>query len=319
MDGSAFEPWLLAIVANETRNTVRSAVRRWRRCGAPGARRGGRVVAEIGWGIEMRMRTARAVCGSVTGFAAALALVVAGAPQAVAGGSTSVLVVAPGSGESTALYVSDKEYAELEAGLGHLGADIGKGQREQPPGLAMGDGSRQINVTWMVHDVRPWRVDRAYPVAPGTKGGGDGKGSKGGKGADAVWIHTTTDVESMRGVWHKAKDPAHLTALFKKLGVLGPPTDKGNQAIGPGSDSNPPPTPASEAEAEAGAGAEAGAESGQAAARGGTDVTPGDGGTDWWWAIPGAAAGAAGALLLRGSLVGRRPHEGGPRQELRDL
>ncbi|MEV0525301.1 hypothetical protein AB0I66_17910 [Streptomyces sp. NPDC050439] len=259
----------------------------------------------------------------MAGFAAALALVVAGAPQAVAGGSTSVLVVSPGSGESTALYVSDKEYEELEAGLGHLGADIGKGQREQPPGLAMGDGSHQINVTWMVHDVRPWRVDRAYPVVSGAKDGGDGKEGGDGKGADAVWIHTTTDVESMKGVWHKAKDPAHLTALFKKLGVLGPPTDKGNQAIGPGSDSTPPPTSSSKAEDGAGAGA------GQAAASGGTDVSPGDGGTDWWWAIPGAAAGAAGALLLRGplagrrpllaSLRGRRPHEGGPRQELRDL
>ncbi|MGW6025924.1 hypothetical protein [Streptomyces sp. NPDC055099] len=273
--------------------------------------------------MRMRMRTARAVCGSVAGVAASLALVVAGAPQAVAGGSTSVLVVAPASGESAALYISDREYEELEAGLGYLGADMGKGQREQPPGLAMGDGSRQINVTWMVHDVQPWRVDRAYPVAAGAKDDGDGKdtkdgrGGRGGKGADVVWIHTTTDVGSMKGVWHKAKDPARLTALFDKLGVLGPPTDRGNRAIGPGSDSTPPPTSASETGA------------GQAAASGGTDVTPGDGGTDWWWAIPGAAAGAAGALLLRGplagrrpllaSLRGRRPHEGGPRQELRDL
>nr|WP_237527728.1 sigma factor [Streptomyces sp. SID337] len=38
-DGAAFEPWLLTIVANETRNTVRSAVRQ--RSVGPGEERGG--------------------------------------------------------------------------------------------------------------------------------------------------------------------------------------------------------------------------------------------------------------------------------------
>ncbi|MEU3740763.1 hypothetical protein AB0E78_27335 [Streptomyces sp. NPDC032198] len=260
----------------------------------------------------MRVRTARGMCGSVAGVAAALALVVMGAPQAVAGGPTSVLVVSPESGQSTALYVSDKEYGELERGLGRAG-DLAGGRRQQPPGLNMSDESRQINVTWMLHDVRPWRVDRAYPVASVSKGSEDGKG---GEGAAVVWIHTTTDVESMTGSWHKAKDPARLTALFKKLGVMGAPSDKGNQAIPPRADLVPSPTSASQAG------------DGQAAS-GRADGIRGDGGTDWWWVIPGVAAGAAGALLLRGplterrpllaSLRGRRPHEEGPRQELRDL
>lgn len=267
----------------------------------------------------MRVRTARGMCGSVAGVAATLALVV-GAPQAVAGGSTSVLMVSPESGQSASLYISDKEYDELEAGLGYLGGGVGKGQHEQPPGLVMGDGTRQINVTWMLHDVRPWRVDRAYPMATDSEDTRDGKGGKGGKGGkdvDTVWIHTTTDVASMKGVWHKAKEPARLTALFKKLGVLGPPTDKGSHAIPPEADSTRPPTSASETGAA------------QAAASGGADVAPGDDGTDWWWAIPGAAAGAAGVLLLRGPLAGRRPllaslrgrraQEDGPRQELRVL
>ncbi|MFC8130096.1 hypothetical protein [Streptomyces sp. NPDC057302] len=262
--------------------------------------------------VRMGTRTARGLRGSAAGLAAALALVVIGAPEAVAGGPTSVLVVSPESGQSTALYVSDKEYGELERCLGAIGdlGSGGEGRREQPPGLSMGDGSRQINVTWMVHDVEPWRVDRAYPVASGSKSGKDGKDAK------AVWIHTTTDVESMTGTWHKAKDPARLTALFKKLGVMGAPADGGNQAIPPGADSAPPPTSASKAGPEGAAGARA-------------DGTPGDGGTDWWWAMAGAGAGAAGALLLRGpftrrrallsSLRGRRPHEDGPRQELRDV
>lgn len=267
------------------------------------------------------------MCGSVAGLAAALALVVMGAPEAMAGGPTSVLVVSPESGQSTALYVSDKAYVELERCLGDIGdiGDIGDvggkggGRRERPPGLDMGDGSRQINVTWMVHDVRPWRVDRAYPVASGSK---DGKDGKTGKDAAAVWIHTTTDVESMTGAWHKAKDPARLTALFKKLGVMGAPTGKGNQGIAPEADSAPPPTSASTSDSASEAEPEQ-------AASGRTDGVPGDGGAGWWWAIPGAAAGAVGALLLRGPLVerrrvlaslrGRRPHEDGPRQELRDV
>ncbi|MEW1924662.1 hypothetical protein [Streptomyces sp. NPDC088360] len=248
----------------------------------------------------MRKRTARGMCGSAAGLAAGLALVVMGAPQAVAGGPTSVLVVSPESGQSTALYVSDKEYGELERCLG----DIGEGRREQPPGLDLSAGSRQINVTWMAHDVSPWRVDRAYPMASGSKEGKEGKdatGAKSAKDAETVWIHTTTDVESMTGSWHKAKDPARLTALFKKLGVMGAAAARGNQATAPETDAAPPPTTAS--------------------AR--ADGIPGDGGTDWWWAIPGAAAGAAVALLLRGpflaSLRGRRLHEDGPRQELRDV
>ncbi|MFD0550878.1 hypothetical protein ACFQ0X_18060 [Streptomyces rectiviolaceus] len=240
--------------------------------------------------MRMRMRTARGMCGSVAGLAAALTLVVMGAPQAVAGGPTSVLVVSPESGQSTALYVSDKEYGDLERCLGDMDG-IGGGRREQPPGLAMGDGSRQINVTWMAHDVQPWRVDRAYPVASGSK---DGEEGKDGTDTAAVWVHTTTDVESMRGTWHKAKDPARLTALFKKLGVMGAPTDKGDHAIAPGADSAPPPTSASETAPEQ-------------AASGRTAGPPGDGGTDWWWAIPGAAAG----LPERCCCEGRSP-SGGP-------
>ncbi|MFI6091613.1 hypothetical protein [Streptomyces sp. NPDC051218] len=264
------------------------------------------------------MRTTRAMWGSAAGAVAALALVVMGAPQAAAGGSTSVLVVSPESGQSTALYMSDEEYGDLERGLGVIG-DMGKGRSEEPPGLSMDDPTRQINVTWMLHDVQPWRVDRAYPVAPG-KDGEEGKEGKEDRGAAVVWIHTTTDVESMTGTWHKAKDPTRLTALFKKLGVLGATADRGRHAIPPRPESTPP------QESTAASGPRAG--SGQAAGDR-SHAAPGDDSTDWWWAIPGGAAGAAGVLLLRGPLAerrsllasprGRRAHENGPRQELRDV
>lgn len=262
----------------------------------------------------MRMRTARGMRGSVAGLAAALALLVAVAPRAVASGPTSVLVVSPESEQTASLYVSDAEYGELERCLGTLDdldslgekGDRGEGRGERPPGLVLSDASRQINVTWMVHDVRPWRVDRAYPASSG-----------------AVWIHTTTDVGSMKGTWHRAKDPARLTALFKRLGVMGAPADKG-RGRGDGSGARPPGADSPLPSAAAG-----GRDGNGQAASGRTGDSPGAGGTDWWWAVPGAAAGAAGALLLRAPLAGRRPllaslrerrpHEDGPRRELRDL
>ncbi|MWA13109.1 hypothetical protein E5671_28740 [Streptomyces sp. BA2] len=233
-----------------------------------------------------------------------MALVVLGAPQAVAGGPTSVLVVSPISGESAALTIEDGDYRRLEQGLGEIRAE--RGSRERPPGLDIGQDSRQLNVTWMVHDVKPWRVDRVYPVTPDA-----------GKDTADVWVHTSTELDSMKGYWHQAKDPARLTKLFDKLGVMGPEEDGGRQGIAP--------APASgRTDGASGDGASGDGASG--------DGASGRGGTDWWWAIPGAAAGAAGVLLLRGpiaerrpllpllaSLRGRRPHEDGPRQELRDL
>ncbi|MFI1442174.1 hypothetical protein [Streptomyces fructofermentans] len=246
--------------------------------------------------------------GGWAGFRAlviALGLVVLGAPAASAGGPTSVLVVSPESAESAALYYSDAEYGALEQLLGTPGA----GRQENPPGLPVGSG-RQINVTWLAHDVSPWRVDRVYPATSGSKD---------------VWIHTTTDLpESMNGRWHRAGQPAALRALLKKLGVLGAPSGAGAGAIRP--------EPAATADGASAAPASEG--SGPSGAE--TAAAPGiaaDGGTGWWWAIPGLLSGAALALTLRPFVVRlpvvrrtgsawdawREERRGGPRQELRDV
>ncbi|MFC7262684.1 hypothetical protein [Streptomyces lutosisoli] len=240
-----------------------------------------------------RLRELVAVMGAL---AVAFAAVLLGAPSAMAGGPTSVLVVSPESAESTALYYSDEEYGKLMRLLG----DPGSGIREEPPGLGVGSG-RQINVTWLIHDVSPWRVDRVYPDTPGSK---------------EVWIHTATQVpQSMNGYWHRAGQPAQVRALFKKLGVMGKSSGEGAGAIYPApwqttEDTStapaPTPTPAERLRTTAAAAT--------------------DDGTDWWWAIPGAATGAVLALLLRplvagvpgARLLGRREREADPRQELRD-
>ncbi|MFC9847341.1 hypothetical protein ACFWFF_09480 [Streptomyces sp. NPDC060223] len=228
-------------------------------------------------------------------LAMAVAVVLLSAPLAAAGGPTSVLVVSPESEETAALYYSDEEYGELQRLLG----DPASGSREEPPGLGVGDG-RQINVTWLAHDVSPWRVDRVYPD---TAGGGE------------VWIHTANEVpQSTNGYWHKAAQPDEVRALFKSLGVLGESSGAGSGAIYP--------APWQEEDAAA----PASGSTGQSVAT--ATATQGDG-TDWWWAIPGAAAGAALALVLR-PLVPEVRHrlsparrraerEPGPRQELIDL
>ncbi|MEU9207533.1 hypothetical protein AB0D27_06140 [Streptomyces sp. NPDC048415] len=237
-----------------------------------------------------RLRELLAVTGAL---AIAFAAVLLGAPSAMAGGPTSVLVVSPESAQSAALYYSDEEYGELMRLLG----EPGSGTREEPPGL--GAAGHQLNVTWLVHDVSPWRVDRVYPDSPRSKD---------------VWIHTTTDLPSMNGYWHKAEHPAQVRALFKKLGVLGKPSPEAGGGIFPApwqtpEDSSTAPAPAEQPRTTTAARATA------------------DDDTDWWWAIPGAAAGAVLALLLRPliagipahRLLGRREHGTGPRQELRDV
>ncbi|MEU9956172.1 hypothetical protein [Streptomyces sp. NPDC050982] len=237
---------------------------------------------------------------AISGWAMALGLVVMCAPTAAAGGPTSVLVVSPESGQSAALYNSKEEYEELQRLLGSPGS----GTREEPPGLGVGSG-RQINVTWMIHDVSPWRVDRVYPETPRTKD---------------VWIHTAANVpKSMNGYWHKAEQPDAVRALLKKLGVMGESSGNSAGAIYPApwettEDAAAAPAPAPEPTERSGTAA--------AAAAAGNDDT------DWWWAIPGLATGAVLALGLRpfaGRLPGvrqlgrRRVREAGPRQELRDV
>ncbi|GAA5027687.1 hypothetical protein [Streptomyces siamensis] len=222
---------------------------------------------------------------SVTGaLAVALAVVLIAAPSATAGGPTSVLVVSPESAQTASLYHSDEEYGELMRLLGEPDA----GDREEPPGLGVASG-RQLNVTWLAHDVSPWRVDRVYPDSSRGK---------------EVWIHTATDVRSMNGYWHKAAHPAQVRALFKKLGVLGKPSPEGAEGIPPGAWES--------ADDSAGAATPTPAEE----VRTGTKTRPAaaasDDGTDWWWALPGAAAGALLARLWR-------PRTGEPHQELRDM
>ncbi|MEV5998407.1 hypothetical protein AB0M25_03750 [Streptomyces griseomycini] len=239
-----------------------------------------------GWTGRVRRLTA-----GVGAAAAALALLVWGASPASAGGPTSVLVVSPGSEETASLYYSDEEYGELERLLG----PPGRGTREKPPEADLAS-VRLINVSWMLHDVTPWRVDRVF---------------LGGMGEE-VWIHTAARLtESANGHWHRAEYPSDVHKFLFELGVMG-------ETTGTGSVSGVYPAPWGTEQAGPGTDQEAAAAASESRAA----TATGDG-TGWWWAIPGVVAGAALALVLRPyvtrwPLIRRRKDDPGPRQELLD-
>lgn len=239
---------------------------------------------------------------------AATALTWVSAPSAVAGGPTSVLVTSPESAETASLYYSDTEYDALSKQLD--GQDMGslpEGQEKRPSSLDSAVGSRLINVTWLAHDVRPWRLDRVYPSAD----------------TSTVWIHTSTDMPGTEsGIWHKAKHPAALRALLTKIGVMGE-----KQGHGVGADVPPPwatdDTTAAAADTPATDPPQGPA---QRAAASGTS----SGGADGWWAIPALGAGVVlGLVLVLRPLAGRLPRppfgrggnrpEEGPRRQLLDM
>ncbi|MHC3468254.1 hypothetical protein ACYF6T_06045 [Streptomyces sp. 7R007] len=229
---------------------------------------------------------------------ATLSLMVWGASSAAAGGPTSVLVTSPTGAKATALYYSDKEYDALQ---GLLGAP-GVGTREKPPEADLAH-ARQINVTWMAHDMTPWRIDRVFPVDSRPR---------------AVWIHTAADVsQTPNGYWHRADDPDRLRTLLKKLGVMGRASANGYPGIFPAPWQSAGTDTAASPDADAGTATVA---AGTAATDTGTDWW-----ANWWWAVPGlvvgVAAGAGGAGLIRRAAArqGAGPPPDEPRQELVDL
>ncbi|MEV0176705.1 hypothetical protein AB0I00_37045 [Streptomyces sp. NPDC050803] len=224
-----------------------------------------------------------------------LALLGWGAAPASAGGPTSALLVSPESGRTTGLYYSDREYGQLDSLL--QAGTLGK-----PPEDARAE--RQISVTWLIHDTSPWRIDRIYPVTDGTD----------------VWVHQTMNItEPTKGSWYRVPQPDRLRALLTDLDMLG--------KVAPGDVSSPfslREVYETAADAAVAPGAAQSTEPADTAAPAPREQASGAGDrTDWWWALPGAAAGAALALVLRPFAV-RLPFSGvrgepGPRQELRDV
>ncbi|MGW0840357.1 hypothetical protein ACWD26_09355 [Streptomyces sp. NPDC002787] len=246
------------------------------------------------------MRGPRHMAALMGALLTAFALLLLGAPPSAAGGPTSVLLASPTAQRTASLYGTQEEYGRLEKLLAPAGSELDRSREETPEwgmediwGEGIGD---MVSVTWMMHDVSPWRLDRVYTAVPDTRD---------------VWVHTTltTGEEAMgapgSGVWHRAKQPEQLRKLLSGLGVLG--TSSGDPARGE------LPSAGSSAEAPAG-----------------TDGTPADVGavtstpdlTDRArWAIPALVLGVllgSGAMLLLRRVAARR-ESGPPREPRRQL
>jgi hypothetical protein len=176
--------------------------------------------------------------------------VLAGRPAA-AGGPTSVVLSEPGTGRMAALHASGTDYTELANYVGAFGTPGGSAPSEKPT-----QSGPLITMTWLIHDVSPWRVDRVY------LGGGE------------VWLATQTSMEGDLGsqteTWKQVSDREGLLALLTKVGVN--PLDRGPAASAP-------------AAAPAEASAPAPATAPPAAA---PDADP----QGWTWALVGLVAGA---------------------------
>ena len=139
--------------------------------------------------------------------------VLAGRP-AVAGGPTSVVLSEPGSGRMAALHASGTDYTALANYVGAFGTPGGSEASEKPS-----QSGPAITMTWLIHDVTPWRVDRVY------LGGGE------------VWVATQTsaegtgDLSSQTETWTQVPDRDGLLALLSKVGVN--PLDAGTAASAP--------------------------------------------------------------------------------------
>ena len=156
--------------------------------------------------------------------AALLAAVVLAAPPAEAGGPTSVLLSVPGADSTTSLYYTDPQYDELADLVGvsqpsgtfldDSAQDDSAQDDSAQDDSALEDSSasppRQrgagVTLTWLIHDVEPWRVDRILLAK------------------DGPWISTQIwtgggSLGESPAVWHRPADPDGLVALLDRLGV----------------------------------------------------------------------------------------------------
>ena len=135
------------------------------------------------------------------------------AGTAQAGGPTSALLVSPGAERAAAVYYSDAEYQQLNTLLG------GDSPEPDPAASSASRASGDyITVTWLIHDVSVWRIDRIFIGA-----------------SDGPWIATQLSMDGDAGtgmypgqagndtaVTHRSPDPVALQKLLSSLGLVGP-------------------------------------------------------------------------------------------------
>ena len=144
----------------------------------------------------------RAAAAAVATLLGALVTLGLTAVPAAAGGPTSVLVVNYDGSRAGAALTGSAAYDDLVRALDAMAEPVGE---TRPRAEFM---SHQIRLTWLIHDVTPWRVD-ALSIA-----------------GDDVWVstamsHDGSDIFSTPAVWHRPKDGPLLIATLTRLGVIG--------------------------------------------------------------------------------------------------
>ena len=149
-----------------------------------------------------------------------------GAAPAVAGGPTSVLLVAPASGMTASLYFTQPEYERLSSLV--QGSATGRTDRSGE----YNDGPT-VRLTWLIHDVGVWRVDEVF-VEDGSE----------------PWIATRMSPDGGplpdQPVWHQPADARRLIQMLGTMRML----DKGAIPLSmpeiqlPASTDSPPAAPA---------------------------------------------------------------------------
>ncbi|MDQ1601870.1 MAG: hypothetical protein QOD68_3344 [Actinomycetota bacterium] len=143
------------------------------------------------------------------------------AGPAAAGGPTSVLLVAPAEGRTASLYAGQADYEELSGLVDDSGSSSDAAAGEEH---AIGT---EVTVTWLIHDVSVWRVDRIYLDAPG-----------GPWIASQMSFDGNGDIWSSPVRWHTVTQGKPLMILLTRLGLLD------DTAAAPPADVAPPASPA---------------------------------------------------------------------------
>jgi hypothetical protein len=164
---------------------------------------------------EAAMRRCRAALTALT--VVLMSVLVAG--PASAGGPTSVLLVESVTGTASSLYYTDADYETLSDLVGvNKPVDTATADAVGP----IRDFGGGVTMTWLIHDVAVWRVDRVFV--------GDKSGP---------WIATQSDMNVSGNVydspvtWHRATDGPALVAFLERKGFGGAPTASAGAAGAP--------------------------------------------------------------------------------------
>ena len=126
------------------------------------------------------------------------------AGTAYAGGPTSVLLVDPSAGRAAALYHSNADYQRLVDAINAYSSDLGSADR---PASVSENTNDVYRLTWLIHDMTIWRIDRIYRTAD-----------------DGLWLQTVADESggdpfAQTGRWHRVVDPGALNAVLTNAGL----------------------------------------------------------------------------------------------------